>query len=127
MLSAFHSVLAAALVACTTLVGYSPATQSGRRVGWRSKFMESAAVWPVQVVGCSQKATLSLAGRVVSRLVACVGLTSAAPDQGLIGAFLLGRFAKVLRSQGVGRSTPLAGKLCVQRLKLNGVNTESIK
>ena len=61
----------------------------------------------------SQQAKLSLGGRVVGRLVAHVGLTSALPDQGIIGAFLHGWFLKVLCSQGVGRSMPLAGKLCV--------------
>jgi hypothetical protein len=36
------------------------------------------------------------AGRVEDRLVAHIGLTSAALDQGVIGAFLQDRFLKVL-------------------------------
>ena len=41
--------------------------------------------------------------------------TSALPDQGVISAFLHGWFSKLLCSQEIGRSTPLAGKLGVGR------------
>ena len=64
--------------------------------------------------GLGEKARLHLVGRVAGRLVAPVGLTSALPDQGAIGAFLHGRFLKLLCSQAVGRSTPLAGQLGVR-------------